>query len=52
MKKEFSMEREQMLSYILDAYPYPIVFVDCGHVIRYLNRRAEYTIIRNGATGT
>ena len=36
------MEREQMLSYILDAYPYPIVFVDCGHVIRHLNRRAEY----------
>lgn len=36
------MDREKMLSYILDAYPYPVVFVDCEHVIRYLNKRAEY----------
>lgn len=36
------MDREKMLSYILDAHPYPIVFVDCDHVIRYLNKRAEY----------
>lgn len=36
------MEREKMLSYILDAYPSPVVFVDCDHVIRYLNKRAEY----------
>lgn len=36
------MERERMLSYILDSYPYPIVFVDCDHIIRYLNKRAEF----------
>ena len=36
------MDREKMLSYILDSYPYPIVFVDCDHVIKYLNKRAEY----------
>ena len=36
------VDREKMLSYILDSYPYPIVFVDCDHVIRYLNKRAEY----------
>ncbi|HBV85946.1 MAG TPA: hypothetical protein DEF42_04610 [Desulfosporosinus sp.] len=36
------MDREKMLSYILDSYPYPIAFVDCDHVIRYLNKRAEY----------
>lgn len=36
------MDREKMLSSILDSYPYPIVFVDCDHVIRYLNKRAEY----------
>ncbi|AET70222.1 hypothetical protein Desor_4821 [Desulfosporosinus orientis DSM 765] len=36
------MEREKILAYILDSYPYPIAFVDCDHVIRYLNKRAEY----------
>ena len=36
------MEREKMLSYILDSYPYPVVFVDCDHIIRYMNKRAEY----------
>ncbi|MBP1759328.1 MAG: Phospho-N-acetylmuramoyl-pentapeptide-transferase [Firmicutes bacterium] len=36
------VDREKMLSYILDSYPYPIAFVDCDHVIRYLNKRAEY----------
>ncbi|MBC8530601.1 PAS domain-containing protein [Gehongia tenuis] len=36
------MERERMLSLILDAYPYPIVFVDTDHIIRYMNRMARY----------
>ncbi|KUO73162.1 MAG: hypothetical protein APF81_24175 [Desulfosporosinus sp. BRH_c37] len=36
------LEREKMLSYILDSYPYPVVFVDCDHIIRYMNKRAEY----------
>lgn len=36
------MDRESMLSCILDAYPYPVVFVDCEHIIRYMNKRAEY----------
>ena len=36
------MEREKMLSYILDSYPYPVVFTDCDHIIRYLNKKAEY----------
>jgi DUF438 domain-containing protein len=36
------MEQEEMLSYILDSYPYPIVFVDCDHIIQYMNKRAEY----------
>lgn len=31
-----------MLAYILDAYPYPIVFVDCDHVIRYMNKMAKH----------
>ncbi|MGC8493268.1 MAG: PAS domain-containing protein [Syntrophobacteraceae bacterium] len=36
------MEREKMLAYILDALPYPIVFVDGDHTIRYMNKAAEY----------
>jgi DUF438 domain-containing protein len=27
---------------ILDSIPYPIVFVDTSHIIRYLNKRAKY----------
>lgn len=36
------MEKEKMLAYILDAYQYPIIFVDCDHIIRYMNKMAEY----------
>ncbi len=36
------MENEKIPAYVLDAYPYPIVFVDCDHIIRYMNKRAEY----------
>lgn len=41
-KERSLMERETMLSLILDSYPYPILFVDCDHIIRYMNKRAEY----------
>ena len=30
------------LKYILDAIPYPIVFVDLTHTIRFLNKYAEF----------
>ncbi len=36
------MEREKMFEYILDSYPYKIVFVDADYVIRYLNKAAKY----------
>jgi len=36
------MEKEKIANYILDAHPYPIVFVDCDHIIRYMNQMAEY----------
>lgn len=36
------MEKERIMSYILDSIPYPIVFVDCEHIIRYMNNRAKY----------
>lgn len=36
------MNKEKMLSYILDAFPYPVVFVDCEHIIRYMNKNARY----------
>lgn len=31
---------KDLLSYILDAYPYQIVFCDCNHIIRYMNKYA------------
>ncbi|MCX7614687.1 MAG: PAS domain-containing protein [Clostridiales bacterium] len=36
------MGREELLSYILDAFPYKILYVDKDHIIRYMNREAEY----------
>jgi len=35
------MEREKLLAHILDSYPYPVVFADAEHVIRYLNKAAD-----------
>ena len=36
------MDELSMLRNILDSYPYPIVFVDDGYIIRYMNRHAKY----------
>lgn len=36
------METEKIQNYILDSIPYPIVFVDCEHIIRYINKAAKY----------
>ncbi len=36
------MDKTRMMAHILDSFPYPILFVDCEHVIRYLNKAAEY----------
>ena len=36
------MSDEQIKSYILDSIPYPIVFVDTNHVVRYLNATAKH----------
>jgi DUF438 domain-containing protein len=33
---------ENTLRLILDALPFPVVFVDADHIIRFLNRRAKY----------
>jgi DUF438 domain-containing protein len=33
---------ENTLRLILDALPFPVVFVDADHIIRFLNKRAEY----------
>jgi DUF438 domain-containing protein len=42
LKVEEQMEREKLLACILDSYPYPVVFADGDHIIRYLNKNAEY----------
>nr|MDD6336639.1 PAS domain-containing protein [bacterium] len=36
------MDRQAILSAILDSLPYPVVFVDCDFIIRYMNRMADY----------
>lgn len=36
------MTREEMMAYILDSVPYRVVFVDTDHIIRYMNRHAQY----------
>lgn len=41
-KEGKTMDNQKMLEYILDSYPYKVVFVDCDHVIRYMNKAAKY----------
>jgi DUF438 domain-containing protein len=36
------MDKEKLMSHILDSLPYPIVFADCDHIIRYMNKAAEF----------
>lgn len=36
------MDNESIMSCILDSIPYPIVFEDCNHIIRYMNKSAKY----------
>ena len=36
-----NLDRETLLSLILDAVPHPVVFVDTEHIIRYLNEPAR-----------
>jgi DUF438 domain-containing protein len=36
------MDREKIMGYILDSIPYPVVFVDASHIIRYMNKNAEF----------
>lgn len=33
---------ENSLRLILDALPFPVVFVDADHIIRFLNKRAKF----------
>ena len=33
---------EKTLSLIIDALPFPVVFVDSGHTIRFMNKRAKF----------
>ncbi len=37
-----SIDHVELLESILNAFPYPIVFVDDSFVIRYMNRQADY----------
>jgi DUF438 domain-containing protein len=33
---------EKTLSLIIDALPFPVVFVDLEHIIRFMNKRAKF----------
>jgi nitrogen-specific signal transduction histidine kinase len=36
------MDENEIRKYVLDAFPYPVIFVDTDHIIRYLNKAARY----------
>ena len=36
------MSENETMKYILDSFPYPILFVDAQHIIRYLNKTAKH----------
>ena len=36
------LDSQEICSSIVECYPYPIVFADTSHTIRYLNRAARY----------
>jgi DUF438 domain-containing protein len=36
------MNENEIQKYILDSLPYPIIYVDTDHIIRYLNKAARY----------
>ena len=36
------MQELEIMSGILNSYPYPIVFVDNDYIIRYMNKNAKY----------
>ena len=38
----FIMQELEIMSGILNSYPYPIVFVDKDYIIRYMNKNARY----------
>jgi DUF438 domain-containing protein len=36
------LEKETIITYIVESIPYPVLFVDCSHTIRYMNKAAKY----------
>lgn len=42
------MEESKITKWLLEAIPYPVLFADLSHTVRYMNRRArfEYEEIR------
>ena len=36
------MNTEKIMTCILDSWLYPILFVDCDHIIRYMNNSAKF----------
>ena len=36
------MDESQITKWLLEAIPYPVLFADLSHTVRYLNRRAKF----------
>ena len=36
------MEESKITKWLLEAIPYPVLFADLAHTIRYMNRRARF----------
>ncbi|MDO4458593.1 MAG: PAS domain-containing protein [Clostridia bacterium] len=51
MAFEFNYTNEEMFKLILDSIPYPIVFCDTEHIIRYMNKEAEFFYYRRRGYG-
>jgi nitrogen-specific signal transduction histidine kinase len=42
MARKIFMEESKITKLLLEAIPYPVVFADTSHTIRYMNRRARF----------
>jgi hypothetical protein len=42
LEEKLAVEESQITKWLLEAIPYPVLFADLSHTIRYMNRRAKF----------
>jgi len=42
MEERLPVEENKITKWLLEAIPYPVLFADLSHTIRYMNRRAKF----------